>query len=44
MLEQEATDLKGKDILDQSLPEDKAGAGLRVAQEDLEGTQAPEWG
>lgn len=35
LLEQESTDLKGKDILDQSVPEDKAGAGHRVAQEDL---------
>lgn len=34
-----ATDLKGKDILHQSLSEDEAGAGLGVTQEDLEGTQ-----
>ena len=39
MLGQQSTDLKGKDILDQSLPEDEAGAGLGVTQEDLEETE-----
>lgn len=32
---QESADLKGKDVLDQSLPKHKAGAGLGVTQEDL---------
>lgn len=39
LLEQDATNLKGKDVIDQSLPEDEAGAGHSVAQEDLEETQ-----
>lgn len=32
---QESADLKGKDVLDQSLPKHEAGAGLGVTQEDL---------
>ena len=38
-MDQESADLKGKDILDQSFPEHKAGAGLSVAQEDLKETK-----
>lgn len=44
MLGQQSTDLKGKDILDQILSKDEAGAGFSVTQEDLEGTQIREVG
>lgn len=44
LLGQQSTDLKGKDIFDQSLSKDEAGAGLSVTQEDLEETQCGELG